>query len=76
MDFMNSYFKPMPQDAEQVKALLQPPKPQPVQNGLGTRLAVGGSAGSGGYSGGRIEIPSDNKYDDPNYTGGQGLLGT
>jgi len=75
--FYNFHFKAMPENAEQAKALLEPPEPQPVQTeDWRPDWRVGGSAGSGGNSGVRIEIPSDNKYDDSNYTGGQGLLGT
>jgi hypothetical protein len=56
--FYSSHFKPMPQDAEQVRALLQQPKQQPVQTDWQPDWRVGGSAGSCGYSGVQIEVPS------------------
>ena len=56
--FYNSYFKPIPENAEQVKALLHPPKPSPCEQTGQPDWRVGGSAGSGGYSGVAIEVPS------------------
>jgi hypothetical protein len=57
--FYNSHFKPMPENAEQAKALLQSPMPQPVQTqDWQPDWRMGGSAGSGGYSGVGIEVPS------------------
>lgn len=65
--FYNLHFKAMPENAEQAKALLQPPEPQPVQTDWQPDWRVGGSAGSGGYSGGRIEVPSSGS--NPNGSG-------
>lgn len=65
--FYEAQFKPIPQDAAQIEALLQPPKLQPTRTVWEIDWRIGGSAGSSGHSGGRIEVPSSGS--DPNGSG-------
>jgi hypothetical protein len=65
--FYESHFMPIPQDAEQIEALLQPPKPPPTRTVWELDWRIGGSPGSSGHSGARIEVPSSGS--NPNGSG-------
>lgn len=65
--FYQSNFQPMPRDTAHVDALLQPPKPQPTRTVWELDWRIGGTAGSSGNSGARIEVPSSGS--NPNGSG-------